>query len=113
VASRGKLLQFPKRDAEEVNFKVFAQWVALGDLQKASRCLRTLFNVEMEVAEKSCQHFSKLYLENPGGVIAETMQVRQCLLQGEQNQAMALIQKVFGLSGFELIRALEAIKKLG
>lgn len=104
------LIQFPGKKTEEVNFKVFAQQVASGDLDKATRSLRDLLKVDFEVAEKACQHFAKAYQSNQGTVLADTMKIRSHIHAGEQNNAMVLIQKNFGLSGHDLVAALEAMK---
>ena len=113
MASKSKVLKFPGGKEQEVNFKIFAQLVASGDLEKASACLETLLGASKEIANRACVHFSELFVEDANAAISQTMEIRTCLAEGRQNDALIVIQKVFGVSGLDLINALEAIKKLG
>ena len=112
MASKSKVIPFRGKKPEDINFKVFAQLVAAGELPKASTCLRDIFGFDLTTAEKACLHFSKRYVEDEN-VIFQTMEIRSRLMEGKQNEALLLIQKIFGISGLDSIKALEAAKKLG
>jgi len=94
---------------EEKNFKVFAQLVVKGDVEHAIRILRDILEIDYEESEKIIQFVFDKYNENPNSLMS-LMQVREKLSSGKNNEALLVIQTVFGVSGPLSIKFLEKMK---
>lgn len=94
---------------EEKNFKVFAQYVVKADVEHAIRVLRDLLDIEYDESAKLTQHIFENYNENPNSLM-ELMNVREKIILGKNNEALLIVQKVFGVSGPESVNILDMIR---
>lgn len=104
-----KVLSF-KKPEKEVNFKEFGRNVAEGNLEEAVKVLRDILKCDLEQAEKITANFKSKFDESPY-VIMQTMQIRTLLEAGRNNDALATIQEVFGVSGAESMQLLHAMNE--
>ena len=99
-----------KKPKKEVNFKIFGQHVAAGELNEAAKVIRDLVECDLEQAERVALHFRCKMEESPN-IIMRTMEIRSLLELGEQNKALLAIQEVFGVTGEMSIKFLEVMKE--
>lgn len=102
------ILSFKKASKNEVNFKSFGQLIAQGDVTAAARILRDLLGLDFDKAQKSAEFF-KNELHKDSNIILKTMSIRAKIELGQKNDALLLIQEVFGLDGIQSIGALSKI----
>ncbi|OUR96933.1 hypothetical protein A9Q84_11395 [Halobacteriovorax marinus] len=93
----------------ELNFKVFAQLVMKSEVEKATRMLRDLLEVGYDEASELTGKVFENYNDNPNSLM-EMMQVRELLNTGKNNDALVIVQKLFGASGLVSVNILEKMK---
>ena len=111
MSDDSKIVKLQDSPQKMTNFKEFGMYIMANDLTAASRCLRDILQVPLATAEKSANHFHQLYQSN-SEVLMKTMGIRQKIEEGANNDALMLIQEIFGLEGFESINAFEAMRKI-
>lgn len=102
----GKVIQFPAK--QSVTFKCFAQQIGSGDIENAAKSLTELIGVGPDQAKKSCQHFQQ-QMQKDSTIILKTMQIKTAIEDGQQQQALALLQEVFAVDGPDALLALQRL----
>jgi hypothetical protein len=107
-----KIIPFSKlEDESEPNFLDFAGHVSKGDILKATRCLRDILQISYPSAERAVDNYMEEVNKDPN-YIKKTMQIRLMITEGNNNDALLMVQEVFKLSGAESIKALDSIKNI-
>jgi len=90
-------------------FQDFAASVQSGDLEAAGAILAELFGVDTPRGEQCAVRFAE-QLAADAGFWEMAMQLRTELTSGGQNGALLLLQRCFGLNGFEAISVLQNLR---
>lgn len=104
-----KVLNF-KKPAKEINFKVFGRSIAENNLEEAAKVLRDMFGCDLEKAVQMTDFFHRGFLSSPS-IIMKTMQIRTLVERGSHNDAIVVINEVFGVEGPDALMVLEAMRK--
>jgi hypothetical protein len=83
---------------KEINFKVFAQYIMKTDIESATRVLRDLLQLDYVTSEKVSTFVSSNFEKDPQNLM-KLMGLRNLLINGNQNDILAFIQEVFGVTG--------------
>lgn len=110
-SENSNVISFKKPTVEGTNFKIFAQYIVAKDMTKASRALRDILNLSYERAEEATVHFNEVFKENQGAFLL-TMDIKNKIIQGHNNEALMLIYKLFGLQSIDGLLALEAMREI-
>ena len=105
-----KVIPFTKK-GHTSNFKDFGEAVMKNDTQNATRILRDILGLDYKTSEKSAIDFIESYKKDPS-FLMETMQIRSHIVKDQNNEALALIQKMFHLDGSNGMIALNSMKKI-
>lgn len=102
---------FSNKKEEEINFKVFNIHIMNKEYDKATRVLRTLIDIDYELAEQMTNHYSSKMKEGPQ-VAIKLMSLKPLLENKQTNEALMIIQDVFNVYGLNAIKLLDKITKI-